>query len=426
MCLDFVVKASRLRYHEGKKERDAMSGKYDFTTCVNRTDTGSVKWEQMREWNPEVSDGVIPLSVADMEFKNPPEVVKGLKDYLDEAVLGYAMAYPAFLQAVASWQERRHGWQIQPEWIVNSAGVVTAFYAAIRALTEEGDGVIIFRPVYYPFGMAITDTGRTEINVPLRNEAGYYTIDFAAFEEVAADPRNKVLLFCSPHNPVGRVWTREELERIASIVQKHDLYVISDEVWYDLVMPGYRHTVLATVDASLQDRVITCTAPSKTFNLAGMMTSNIIIADEELRERFRKALQELHGDRVGILGYKACELAYTRSEDWLEELLGVLDTNQRLVHDFFRSHFPQLTAPLVEGTYVQWVDFRALGWSDAELEEFLHQEAHFFTDEGYVFGVEGSGFERINLALPTDALAEALERLKQALERRGIAAGKRE
>lgn len=400
-----------------------MNRNYDFTTRVDRTNIGSVKWEQMREWNPDVAEEVIPLSVADMEFKNPPEVVEGLKDYLDEAVLGYTAAYPAFLQAVVDWQKRRHGWRIEPEWIVNSAGVVTAFYAAIRALTEEGDGVMIFRPVYYPFGMAIEDTGRTEVNVPLLNQDGYYTIDFEAFEEAAAHPRNKLLLFCSPHNPVGRVWTPEELQRITAIAQKHELYVISDEVWHDLIMPGYRHTVLATLAETIQDRLITCTAPSKTFNLAGLMTSNIIIADSELRARFQSALQELHGDRVGILGYKACELAYNRSEEWLEELLVVLDANQRMVRDFFRSNFPQITAPLVEGTYVQWVDFRSLGWSDAELEEFLHQEAQCFTDEGYIFGEEGSGFERINLALPTDALAEALERLKLALERRGVPAG---
>lgn len=400
----------------------AMEKRYDFTTRIDRKGTGSAKWEQMRAWNPAVEEGVIPLSVADMEFKTPPEVVEGLKAYLDEAVLGYAVPYPEFLQAVVGWQRRRHDWNIEPEWIVNSSGVVSAFYAAIRALSEEGDGVIIFRPVYYPFGAAIADTKRTEVNVPLANRDGHYTIDFDAFEEAASNPRNKVLLFCSPHNPVGRVWTREELERIADIALRHGLYVISDEIWHDITMPGYQHTVFATVNEHLMDRLITCTAPSKSFNLAGLMTSNIIIANPELRERFCSALQAIHGDRIGVLGYRACELAYAHAEDWLLELLKVVDRNQHLVQDFFQKNFPQITAPLVEGTYLQWLDFRALGWSDEELEMFLHEEAQFFTDEGYIFGAEGSGYERINLALPTDALMEALERLRKALERRGTAA----
>lgn len=390
--------------------------KYDFTTRVNRRNTGSLKWEQMYEWNPNVSDDVIPLSVADMEFKNPPEIMDGLKDFLDDAILGYTGPYESFLNAVVEWQKRRHNWDIEKEWIVNTQGILSAFYTAIRAFSEKGDGVIIFRPVYYPFGMSIEDNERTEVNVPLIHNNGEYTIDFERFEEVAADPKNKILLFCSPHNPVGRVWRKEELEKLAEIAVKHDLYVISDEVWYDFVMPGYTHTVLATVNKKLNEKLITCTAPSKTFNLAGMMTSNIIISNEEVREKFRRELEIVRGDMVGILGFKACELAYTKSESWFEELLKVIDTNQRLVHNFFKENFPQITAPLIEGTYVQWIDFNALGMTNEELEEFLHMEAEFFTDEGYIFGEEGNGFERINLALPTDALEEALDRLVVALK----------
>ncbi|PID14616.1 aminotransferase [Sporosarcina sp. P34] len=390
---------------------------YDFTTRVNRKDKGALKWEQMYKLNPDVSEDVIPLSDADMEFKNPPEVIEGLREYLDEAVLGYTGPYESFLTAVVDWQKRRHQWEIEKEWIVPTQGILSAFYTAIRMFSKKGDGVINFRPVYYPFSMAIEDNERTEVNVPLLKNNDDYTIDFEAFEKAAADPNNKILLFCSPHNPVGRVWKKEELEKLAGIAVKHDLYVISDEIWYDFIMPGHQHTVLATVNEELTDKLITCTAASKSFNLAGMMASSIIISNKKIREQFNQELAVETGNMVGILGYKAYELAYTKSEAWLDELLKVIDTNQHLVHDYFKEYFPQIKAPLIEGTYVQWLDFNALGLDQEELESFLQKDAAFFTTSGYIFGEEGNGFERINLALPTDALEEALHRLGAALKK---------
>lgn len=392
---------------------------YNFTTRVDRKNMGALKWEQMYEFNPNVADDVIPMTVADMEFKNAPEIIKGLQNYLDDAVLGYTGAYESFLQSVVDWQKKRHNWDIKPEWIVNTSGVVSAFYTAIRAFSEKGDGIINFRPVYYPFSMAIDDNDRTEVNVPLLKSGDEYTIDFTKFEEAAANPNNKVLLFCSPHNPVGRVWTKEELVKVAEIAVKYNLYVISDEIWYDFVMKGHEHTVLATVNEALHERLITCTSASKSFNLAGMMTSNIIISDKSLRERYNQALALVHGNMVGILGYKSCELAYTKSEAWLDELLKVLDTNQHVVHNYFKENFPQINAPLIEGTYVQWLDFNALNMDSEKLMKFLHEEAQFFVSDGSVFGEEGEGFVRINLALPTDALEETLKRLGKALTERG-------
>lgn len=391
---------------------------YDFTTIVNRKNTGSLKWEQMGEWNESVGDDVIPLSVADMEFHHPPELIEGLKGFLDDAILGYTGPTDAFLTSVVDWQKRRHNWEIEKEWIVNTPGIVPAFYTAIRAFSNKKDGVIIFRPAYYPFGMAIDDNERTEVNVPLINEDGDYKIDFEEFEKAAADPNNKILLFCSPHNPVGRVWTKEELEKVAEIAVKHDLYVISDEIWYDFVMPGYEHTVLATVNEQLQEKLITCTAPSKSFNLAGMMISNIIISNEETREAYQEALGIVRGDMVGILGYKACELAYNEGEEWLDELLKIIETNQHVVKDYFDNNFPQIKAYISEGTYLQWIDFNALGMTDEELEAFMHMEAEFFANAGYIFGEEGSGYGRINIALPTDALTAELERLGEALRKK--------
>lgn len=225
-------------------------------------------------------------------------------------------------------------------------------------------------------------------------------------------------MFCSPHNPVGRVWKKEELEQLANIAVKHDLYVISDEIWYDFIMPGYQHTVLATVNEQLEDKLITCTAPSKSFNLAGLMTSNIIISNDYLRETFCREMESVRGDMIGILGYKACELAYTNGESWLDQLLQIIDTNQRLVRSFFEEHYPLVKAPLIEGTYLQWLDFRGIGLTCEELEEFMHKDAEFFTDEGYIFGEEGIGFERVNLAVPTNVLLEALNRLGKALDKK--------
>lgn len=400
------------------RDRKGEPMNYDFVTRVSRKNMGSVKWDMMYNWNSDVREGVVPMSVADMEFQTAPEIVAGLKAFLDQAILGYTSAYPSFTEAVVSWQKRRHDWDIQPEWLVHTPGVVAAFYGAIRALTEKNDGVIIFRPVYYPFGQAISDNERTEVNIPLIFDAGEYKIDFTSFEEAAAKPENKVLLFCNPHNPVGRVWTKEELTKIAEIAIKHKLYVISDEIWYDFIMPGHKHTVFATVNSELNERLITCTAPSKSFNIAGMVISNIMIEDENLRMRFRKEMANVRADMIGILGYKSCELAYTEAEEWLDALLSVIDTNSKRVEVFFQEHFPEVVIAKMEGTYVQWLDFSSFGMTNEELETFLHEDAQFFTDEGYLFGEEGNGFERINLALPTGALEENLDRLLAAYKRK--------
>lgn len=391
--------------------------KYDFRTLVSRKGTGAAKWEQMYGWNSNVKEGVVPLSVADMELKNPPEIIEGLKEYLDHAVLGYAMPYEEFYDAVINWQKTKHNWNIKKEWIVNTPGVVNAFFAAVRAFTNPGDGVIIFKPVYYPFSMAIEKNERELINCPLINTDGYYTIDYDKFDELAKNPKNKLLIFCSPHNPVGRVWKREELEKVAEIAIKNDLIVLSDEIWNDLIMPGYEHTVMATVNEELNDRLITCTAPSKSFNLAGMATSNIIISNEKIRETFKKTIDVVHGGTINILGYKCCELAYNKCNEWLDGVIKLIDTNQKVVKNFFEDNFPKIKAPLIEGTYLQWLDFRVIGMTNERLEEFMHMEAEFFLDEGYIFGEEGSGYERINLAAPTYVIEKALERLGQALEK---------
>ena len=390
--------------------------KYDFVTLLSRKESGSAKWEQMYEWNPNVKEDIVPFSVADMEIKNPPEVISGLKQYLDTTILGYTKASPAFLNSVISWLKRRHNYEVRKEWIVPTPGVVNAFYAAVNAFTKPEEGVIIFRPVYYPFSMAIEKNGRKLINCPLKNENNYYTIDYEKFEEEAKKPENKLLIFCSPHNPVGRVWKKEELEKVAEIAIKNNLIVVADEIWNDLIMPGYKHTVMATISKDLEERLLTCTAPSKTFNLAGLATSSIIIKNKKIREIYIETLQKMRSSTVNILGFKACEIAYNNCEQWLEELIQVLDTNQKIIKNFFDTKFPKIKVNLIEGTYLLWLDFRALGLSNEELENFMHIKAEFFTDEGYIFGNESSGYERINLAAPTWVIEAALKRLEIALK----------
>ena len=384
---------------------------YNFTDAPNRKKTGSYKWNAMYEVNSAVKDNAVPLSTADMEFETMPEILQGLQDFLGEnVVLGYTGATDQYLESVVNWFKRRYGYAIKKEWILQTPGVVDGFTAAIQTLSQPGDGVILFRPIYYPMGNAISESKLTEVNVPLINNDGYYTIDFEKFEEAAKDEKNKILLFCSPHNPTTRVWTREELERLGKICLENNVYIVSDEIWADLIFDGYEHIVLASLSKEIEDITITCTAPSKTFNLAGLATSNIIISNDEIRNEFI----ENHFSLVNTMGYKACELAYNKGEKWLEQLLEVIQENNKLCQSFFKERGFNYTE--TEGTYLFWMDFTKLEMTNEELEEFLNVEASFFTTQGYVFGEEGDQFQRINMALPTEDLQNQLNNLDQALK----------
>lgn len=391
--------------------------KYDFDTLVDRTHLHSSKWNMMLAANPRVPAGISPLSVADMDMPTAPEIVAGLKQYLDEAVLGYTVAPESYYQAIVDWMARRHDWDIQAEWIVESNGVVPAIFNAVRAFSDEGDGVIVQTPAYYPFYMAIEANGRQVKRNPLLLEDDRYVINFDELEQLAADPKNKILMFCSPHNPTGRVWTPGELERVAAIVLEHDLILISDEIHFDLIMPGYRHTVMSTISAAIAARTVVCTAPSKTFNLAGLQNSNIIIADPQLREHFIDTRVSTGFHRLPALGYRACEVAYTQCESWLDELLQLVWNNHQLVRRFIRTHIPEITAFKLEGTYLQWLDFRGLGKTPEELQRIHEQQAFLYFDEGGMFGPEGAGFERINLGAPRHVIEAAMERLAVAYPR---------
>ncbi len=392
--------------------------KYDFTTAPSRREAGSSKWEGMKALNPNVPQEVIPLSVADMELKNPPEIIEGVKAYLDEVVLGYPCGTEAFFDAVTSWTKRRYNWETKKDWLITTPGIVNAFHQAVLAYTEPGDGVILLTPVYYPFSFAINRNDRKEVRSALVNVGGRYEIDFEDLEAKAKDPKNKLIIFCSPHNPVGRVWNREELERVGRICIDNDVFIISDEIHCDLIMPGYSHTVMASMSEEFLNHTMTCIAPSKTFNLAGMQSSCIFIPNEERRNQYlAQLLHTAQSNRLHVLSYKSTELAYTKCDAWLDECLELIDTNRKAVEAFIAEKLPKIKVTPLEGTYLMWLDCRELGIDYKELERINVEEAYFFTDEGYIFGPEGEGYERINIACPTGKLMEAMERMAEAYKR---------
>lgn len=391
--------------------------KYDFSTRMNRKNCGAIKWNIMYKSSPNLPDGIVPLSIADMEFKSPPEITNGLKEYLDQMILGYTSPTDAYYDAIISWMERRHHYTIQKEWIVQSMGIVPALFNFVQSLTAPSDGVIIMPPVYYPFYMAIKKNGRTVVENKLINEGGIYRIDFDDLEEKAARPENKMLLFCSPHNPVGRVWSKEELLKVADICLRHHVFLVSDEIHADLILPKRTHIPLGSLSPEIAAQSAICTAPSKTFNIAGLQVSNIIIPNNEIREKFIQTFQKLSIKNCNMLANKACELAYNQCEEWLDQLIIQIDKNRQLFTDFFREKLPELTVSPLEGTYLMWVDFRPLGLDSSALEKWLHMEANAFLDEGTHFGEGGDGFERFNIACPQTVLLETLNRIHAAVQR---------
>ena len=403
-----------------QQDHQPQHAPYDFTTRVDRTGTGASKWEAMRALDPQVPADVVPLSVADMEFVSAPQIVDALVDFAQTAVFGYTGPTQAYYDAVVAWQRTRHAWEPQVEWIALSPGVVPAVATAVRAFTQPGDGVIIMTPVYYPFRRCIEGAGRTVVENPLLHDeqARRYEPNFDHLARLAADPANTMLVLCSPHNPVGRVWTREELARIAQICCENGVFICSDEIHNDLVLPGHEHTVVANVmpQGHLGDCAV-LTAPSKTFNLAGLQCSNIFIPNEQRREAFKQAALEhacFHG--LNAFAYPVCRTVYEQCAGWLDACIEVVAANAQLVVDFCAERLPMLRPYPLEGTYLLWLDCRALGLTPPELERFMTREARLFLDEGTLFGEAGAGFERINLACPRAVLLEALERLAAAVE----------
>jgi len=386
--------------------------KYDFTTVVDRSKKGSEKWNRMYESNTELLPGVVPFSVADMEFLPPPEMKEGLQDYLEKTIYGYTIATDAYYEAVCHWMKHRHDFQIEKEWIVESPGVVPALYQIVRTFSKPGDQVVILTPVYHPFFTAVEDSNRILVKSPLKVVQNNYMIDFADLEEKLRGPETTMMLLCNPHNPVGRVWSRQELEQVCSLCLQYKVLLISDEIHFDLILPGYTYTSIGQLAPEYVSNSIICTAPSKSFNIAGFQVSNILIADEEKRKRMDAAKGYFS---LNLMAYRACEIAYTQCEPWLDALLGVLEHNKKIIQDFFRERLPQIKAFDLQGTYLMWIDFRALCLSQQELQTFLTQKAQWFLNDGAGFGSQGAGFGRMNIACPTHIIEEALIRLEKQI-----------
>ena len=385
--------------------------RYDFTTLPDRRNTGSSKYDLMRSTKPDAASDTVPLSVADMEFFDCPEIIEGLREFLKTAVLGYTRPKPSYYVSVQNWMQRRHGFTPEQDWFVTSNGIVPALYELVNSLTEPGDAVLMLSPVYHPFRLCAQRQGREAIFCPLIERDRTYDIDFPLFEKLAADPKVKMFLLCSPHNPIGRIWTREEIERLAEICHKNNVLFISDEIHADLILPGYTHVSAGTLPEKYFDTLILCTAPTKTFNIAGMQVSNLFIPNKAIREKI--GTDKEYG-MLGAMSYEACALAYDKGEAWLEELKQVLAVNKKLVEDFCRAEIPEIKTAELMGTYLMWLDCRSLGLSKEALEARMIKHDLFF-DEGYIFGKEGEGFERVNIACPTEALRKALLRLKEAV-----------
>lgn len=387
----------------------------DFEKRINRRNKGAAKYYPIeRKGEP---DTIVPMSVADMEFQTPDFVTDYLVQFLqNDCILGYAYPTESYFQAVIDWFSRRKNLTIEKDWIVTVPGVVTGFSVAIESSTEEADEVIIMSPVYPPFAAAVQALNRKVSDCPLLcDENGNYTIDFDLFRKKAETA--KAVLFCNPHNPVGRVWKKDELEKLVHIALDHHCKIISDEIWADFILGENKFTSLLHIeDERLKDQVVVCTAASKTFNIAGLSCSNIFIPNEDWRNAFRQIVGGKYHIGVNILGYEATKIAYQKGDAWCDEMLNIINKNQKMVHTFFEENFPQIKVPTVEGTYVCWIDMRSLGKTDEELVEFLQNTCHLYLNEGHTFGKCGSGFARMNVAVPTVILEEALERLKVGLE----------
>ncbi len=382
-----------------------------FDRVIDRDGTHSLKWEFRRSCRKR---GIIPLWVADMDFEAPAAIRDAVRKRAAHGIYGYTLLPDSYYRAVIEWMRDRFVWEIQKQWIVFTPGVVPAVNFAVQGFTEPGDGVIIQPPVYYPFESAIRNNGRDLIHNPLKVQDGRYRMDFNQLRTCLKD-RVKLLILCSPHNPVGRVWSREELGELAEICMRHGILILSDEIHADLVSPTHTHIPLAVAAPELADNIITCTSPNKTFNIAGLQTANTIIPQKENRRRFQDAAHRSGFELANAFAAAAVEAAYTKGLEWLSRLIHYIWDNFTFVQDFFSTQMPELRIFPLEGTYLVWFDGRAVQPNDKKLKDaFL---AHgVWLDEGSKFGSVGRGFLRMNIACPRGLLEEALTRMASALK----------
>lgn len=380
--------------------------KYDFDEVISRRGTLSYKWDSATDAE------VLPLWVADMDFRTSPAIIEALQRRVAHGIFGYTRVPDAYYQAVTNWFARRHGWNIQREWMIYTSGVVPAVSAVIKALTVPGDKVLVQTPVYNCFFSSIRNNGCTLAASPLLRIGNTWQMDFEDLERKASDPDVKVFLLCNPHNPVGRVWTREELLKAGEICSRHGVTVVSDEIHCELVYPGHAYTPFASISGDFSARAIVCISPSKAFNIAGLQIANIVVPDEEVRRKIDKAININEVCDVNPFGVTATIAAYTEGEEWLDRLLVYLQTNYKWMQDYCRTHLPDFPISDLEGTYLVWMDCSILHKTSDVLEQELLDESKLWLNAGTMYGAEGEGFMRWNIACPRSVLAEGLERFR--------------
>ena len=387
---------------------------YDFDEVIDRRNTDCLKYDfAVQRGRPK---DVLPFWVADMDFPIAQEIEDALVKRCQHGIFGYSEATDGYFAALQNWYLKHFNWQVQRPWLIKTPGVVFALAMAVKAFTEPGDGVLVQQPVYYPFTEVIRDNDREVVNAPLALVNGHYEIDFADLEQKLANPKVKLMFLCSPHNPVGRVWTKEELLKVGDLCLKYNVITVSDEIHSDFVWDDNVHTPFATLGEEYQQNCIVCTAPSKTFNLAGLQVSNIFIPNQKLRRAFRKQIDAAGYSQLNTLGLVACQAAYTYGEEWLTQVKAYIRSNITFVDDYLKQNLPQIKMLPIEGTYLVWLDCSALGMTADEREQWLWHEAKLWLDGGGIFGKEGEAFERINVACPRATLLQGLEQLKAAVE----------
>ena len=381
----------------------------DFDTVIDRKGTRSLKYDfAVRRGKPK---DVLPLWVADMDFQTSSYITDALEDMVKHGVFGYSESEEHYFEAVQNWMERHYNWHVKESWMTKTPGIVFALAMAVKAYTQENDAVLIQPPVYYPFKEVVEDNHRRLVNNTLvLGGDGTYTIDYEDFEKKIIEENVKLFILCNPHNPVGRVWTREELERLGEICLKHGVFVVSDEIHADFVFER-KHTVFSEVKEAYRDISMICTSPSKIFNIAGLQISNIFISNPEKATAFRRQVAAAGYSQVGLPGLVACEAAYRHGDEWLEGVLAYIKANAEFTRAYLQEHLPRVKMTKLEGTYLVWLDFRNYGLTDKELDEKILNQAGLWLDSGAVFGKCGEGFQRINIACPRKTLHQALDRL---------------
>jgi len=389
--------------------------KHDFDEQIDRRGTNSIKHDFAAEYGKP--EGLIPLWVADMDFRTAPCVTEALVRSAEHSVFGYSEAKKngAYFAALQKWFAQRLGFRASPEWLVKTPGVVFALCSAIRAFTEPDDAVLIQTPVYYPFKETVEANGRRLVANPLAYANGKYQIDFDDFENKIAANNARLFILCSPHNPVGRVWTKDELTRMGEICLKHGTLVVSDEIHCDFVYGDNRHTVFAAISEAFLNNSILCTSPSKTFNLAGLQTANILIADARLRQKFKREIGKAGYSQLNTMGLVSCQAAYESGGEWLDDLLVYLWRNYEYAKKFINTNLPKIRLAELEGTYLLWLDMNAYGFSETELDKIIVEKASLWVSKGSAFGEDGKGFIRINIACPLHVLKKALGQLATCL-----------